>query len=104
MKLIDLAIKSFGKIDILVANAAISTAFGNFLDASQQQISKMWEINYTSTFNLVNQSIHALRKSKTPRVIIISSISAYDPMQARLIGHYGATKLALIYLAKQLAI
>jgi len=37
---------------------------GNFLDAKDDQIQKMWDINYKSTFFLVQEALPELRKQK----------------------------------------
>jgi len=38
---------------ISACNAAVSTQVGDFLEATQAQIQKMWEINFMSTFLLI---------------------------------------------------
>ena len=52
-KLIDQTIKKYGKINFLVPNAAVSTQLGSFLEGTEEQIQKMWDVNFKSTFFLV---------------------------------------------------
>ncbi|XP_051912650.1 dehydrogenase/reductase SDR family member 4-like [Hippocampus zosterae] len=92
-RMVELALTTFGRIDALVLNAA-----------SEAQVSKMWEINYTATYRLAVEALPALRKSSSGSIVVLSSISAYEPRETRMISHYGATKAALLHLTKQLAL
>jgi NAD(P)-dependent dehydrogenase (short-subunit alcohol dehydrogenase family) len=48
----------------LVPNAAVSTQMGNFLEAKEDQIQKMWDINFKATFFLIQEALPYLRKQK----------------------------------------
>lgn len=61
----------------------------------------MWDINFTSTFLLIQEALPHLRKQKDSSIVILSSYSAYEP--PALIGHYAITKTALVALTKVLA-
>jgi NAD(P)-dependent dehydrogenase (short-subunit alcohol dehydrogenase family) len=84
-----------------VPNAAVSTQMGNFLEAKEDQIQKMWDINFKSTFFLVQEALPHLRKQKGSSIVILASYAAYD--LPPLIGHYAITKTALVALTKLLA-
>ena len=61
----------------------------------------MWDINFTSTFLLIQEALPHLRKQKDSGIVILSSYTAYE--RPALIGHYAITKTALIALTKLLA-
>jgi len=61
----------------------------------------MWDINFMSTFLLIQESLPHLRKQKDSSVVILSSYTAYEP--SAMIGHYAITKTALVALTKILA-
>lgn len=74
---------------------------GNFLEAKDSQLSKMWDINYHSTFYLIQEALPYLRKQKDSSIVILSSYTAYE--LGSIIGHYAITKTALVALTKVLA-
>jgi dehydrogenase/reductase SDR family protein 4 len=88
-------------LDYLVANAAVSTQFGSFLEATDEQIQKMVDINYKSTFFLIREAIPYLQKQKDSSIVILASYAGYE--LPSVIGHYAITKTALIALTKILA-
>ena len=99
--LIKATIQRYGRIDYLVLNAAISVHMGTSLEINEKQLRKLWEINYLSTFFLVQECAPYLRKQPNSSIVIISSYTAYEP--PNFIGHYGVTKTALAALTKLLA-
>jgi dehydrogenase/reductase SDR family protein 4 len=76
LKLIDETVKKYGGIDFLIPNAAISTHMGNFFEANEGQISKMWDINYKSVFLLVQEALPHLRKRPNSNIVILASYVA----------------------------
>lgn len=94
-------IDKYGAINYLVPNAAVSTQMGNFLEAKEDQIQKMWDINFKSTFFLIQEALPHLRKHKDSSIVILASYAAYD--LPSIIGHYAITKTALVALTKILA-
>lgn len=52
-KLVEETVRNYGGIDYLICNAAVSTHMGNFLEATEPQIQKMWDINYKSVYFLI---------------------------------------------------
>ena len=61
----------------------------------------MFDINYKSTFFLIQQTLPYLKKQADSAVVILASYAAYD--LPRLIGHYAITKTALVAMTKLLA-
>lgn len=53
--LLDYIKKNFGRLDILVPNAAVSTWFGSLFDISEEQYDKMLDINLKSVFFMIKE-------------------------------------------------
>lgn len=97
--LIDTAVKNFGHIDIVVSNAAANPSVDGILEMKESILDKLWDINVKASILLLQDAAPHLRKGSS--VIIISSISGYNPEQA--LTMYGVTKTALFGLTKALA-
>lgn len=85
----------------MVPNAAVSTQMGAFIDAQEDQIQKMLDINYKSTFFLIQETLPYLKIQPNSSIVILASYAAYD--LPNLIGHYAITKTMLVALTKILA-
>ncbi|XP_012225509.2 dehydrogenase/reductase SDR family member 4 [Linepithema humile] len=88
----------FGGLDILVSNAAVNPVFGPVFDSTEEIWDKIFDVNVKSTFLLLKESLPLLKSSKSPSVIIVSSIAGYQPMN--LVGLYSVSKTALLGLTK----
>ncbi|KAF8726818.1 hypothetical protein HU200_019297 [Digitaria exilis] len=97
--LIDTAVKNFGHIDILVSNAAANPTVDDILATKESVLDKLWDINVKASILLLQDAAPYLRKGSS--VIIISSITGYNPEQG--LAMYGVTKTALFGLTKALA-
>lgn len=73
----------FGGLDILISNAAVNPAVGPVLDCTEEIWDKIFDINVKSTFLLMKESLPLLKCSKSPSIIIISSIAGYVPFNVR---------------------
>ncbi|HYH56106.1 MAG TPA: SDR family oxidoreductase [Anseongella sp.] len=93
---------SFGKIDILIANAGI-TLFGSFLDYTVEKFRKVVDLNLQGSFFLAQSAAREMRRQKTEgSILLMSSVTghrAHDQLSA-----YGMTKAALELMAKTLVI
>ena len=85
----------------MVPNAAVSTQMGQYIDATEKQIQKMLDINYTSTFLLIQEALPHLKKQKGSAIAILASYGAYD--LPTIIGHYSVTKTMLVAMTKILS-
>ncbi|XP_017793894.1 PREDICTED: dehydrogenase/reductase SDR family member 4-like [Habropoda laboriosa] len=93
-RLLEKTEQEFGSLDILVSNAATNPNPSTLFDTSEELWDKIFDINVKSTFLLLQESLSLLRKSKTPSIILVSSVSAYRPYT--LLGAYGVSKTALL--------
>ncbi|CAF0807980.1 unnamed protein product [Rotaria sp. Silwood1] len=99
-RLLDETIKTYGKLDILVSNAAISPSVGNILETTESQWDKIFDVNVKSAFFLIKEAIPYLEAQKNSSIIIVSSITGYTPID--LIGAYSISKTTLLGLTKAL--
>lgn len=97
----DKAVKEFGKIDILVANAAIQT-YVPIAQMNQKAWTDIIEVNVNGTFNTVSAVINQMIAQKSGRIIMISS--GIGRHGARQMGNYCASKWAIMGFMKSLAL
>ncbi|EFN81254.1 dehydrogenase/reductase SDR family member 4 [Harpegnathos saltator] len=100
-KLFEKTVADFGGLDILVSNAAVNPSVGTVLDTTEEVWDKIFDINVKSTYLLMKESLPLLKQSKSPSIIIISSIAGYQPFN--LLGVYSISKTALLALCKATA-
>lgn len=99
--LFDETLKAFGKVDILVSNAAANPAIGSVLDCSEEAWDKIFDVNVKASFLLAKEATPLLRKQKSGNIIFISSIAGLNPFP--LLGAYSVSKTALFGLTKALS-
>ncbi|KAL8470139.1 hypothetical protein ACS0TY_032853 [Phlomoides rotata] len=97
--LISNTIQKYGKIDVVVCNAAANPAVDGILETKELVLDKLWEINVKSSILLLQEAAPHLKKGSS--VIFVNSISAFQPPPG--LAMYGVTKTALLGLTKALA-
>ncbi len=98
---VDEAVDSFGRLDIVVANAGY-VAWTPFAEGTSEQWRDVFDVNVHGTFNTFRASIDALRESDAGRMIAMSSIGGRQGVVGN--GPYCATKWAVIGMVKQAAL
>ena len=96
--LIKKTIESFGKIDILVNNAAINPVYDSLENMSSEVYEKMMNVNLKAAFDLSNLCFPYLKAEKNGSIINISSVEGLKPSLG--LGIYSITKAALIMLTQ----
>ena len=96
--LIKKTIESFGKIDILVNNAAINPVYDSLENISSEVYEKMMNVNLKAAFDLSNLCFPYLKAEKNGSIINISSVEGLKPSLG--LGIYSITKAALIMLTQ----
>jgi dehydrogenase/reductase SDR family protein 4 len=94
--------REFGKIDILVNNAATNIAQGPCLEMDEGQFDKMVEINLKSTFRLMRLVAPGMCERGSGSIINIASIAGLRPQFHSLL--YSMTKAALIMMTQSYAV
>src|SRR5271170_6882159 len=94
--------REFGKIDILVNNAATNIAQGPCLEMDEGQFDKMVEVNLKSAFRLIKRIAPGMCGRGSGSIINIASIAGLRPQFHSLL--YSMTKAALIMLTQSYAV
>lgn len=92
----------FGRIDILVNNAATNIAQGPCLEMDEGQFDKMVEVNLKSTFRLMKLVAPGMCERGSGSIINIASIAGLRPQFHSLL--YSMTKAALIMMTQSYAL
>lgn len=105
-RLFEETIKQYGKLNILVSNAATNPAVGGVLDCEESVWDKIFDTNVKAAFMLAKEALKLLRKTTTEdkhsnSIVFVSSIAGYDAMP--LLGAYSVSKTALIGLSRAAA-
>ena len=99
-KLIELALQEYGRIDYVVANAAVSTFMG-FMGVDRPSLDKLWDVNVFAAFLLVKETFPHLKKNPGSSVVFVSTVAAWEMHMTY--PHYCISKLAMSAMAKALA-
>lgn len=100
--LVDKSTAHFGKIDVLVCNAASNPYYGPLAGISDDQFRKTLENNIIANNWLISLTVPQMIQRKDGAIIIISSVAGFKG--SATIGAYGISKAADLQLARNLAI
>jgi NAD(P)-dependent dehydrogenase (short-subunit alcohol dehydrogenase family) len=100
-RLVEETRKAFGKIDILVCNAASNPFYGSQLDISDDAFRKILENNIIANNWLVQLVAPEMRERKDGAIVVVSSIGGLRG--STVIGAYCISKAADMQLARNLA-
>jgi len=100
--LVDATIAQWGRIDIVVCNAAANPYFGPLAKMPDEAFEKILHTNLLSALWLCNMTIPAMAERRDGAVIIVSSVSGF--MGSAMLGAYGISKAADMQLMRNLAV
>lgn len=90
-----------GKVDILVANAAVNPYMGPFLDTPDDAFDKTIRVNIRSNMKLAKAVVPGMQEKGGGAIVIISSIAAFKG--SKHLGIYAVTKAADTQIVRNLA-
>ncbi len=99
--LVDAARAAFGRIDVLVCNAASNPYYGPMSGIADDQFRKILENNVIANHWLIQMVAPEMRARRDGSIIIISSIGGIQA--SSVIGAYNISKAADFQLARNLA-
>jgi len=98
--MVDTAVEHFGELNIVIANAGITT-FHDFFTYPQEKFQQLVHVNLQGTFFLVQAAARQMRKQdKGGRIVLTSSVTGHQSHQ--YLVAYGMTKAAVEMLARGL--
>ena len=101
-RLVAETVSRFGKVDVLVNNAATNPYFGPMLDIEDAAFEKTFEVNVKGYFMVAREVVRHLQGRDAPGAIVnVASIAGLRaaPFQ----GVYGMTKAAVISMTQTMA-
>jgi NAD(P)-dependent dehydrogenase (short-subunit alcohol dehydrogenase family) len=96
------ALKAYGKVDVLVNNAATNPHFGPMLTIDGGAWDKTFEVNVKGYFGMIQLVAGHLQQRKAPGSVV-NVASVVGLMAAPMQGVYAMTKAAVISMTKTLA-
>ena len=99
--LIARVVDEFGRVDILVNNAATNPHFGPLIDADVGQWQKILEVNVLGYFWTSKFAAESMQKTGGGKIINMASIVAFEP--GFMMGVYSVTKAAIVMMTKSFA-
>ncbi len=100
--LVDATLKQWGRIDVLVCNAAVNPHFGSSLEINEQAYDKIMTTNVKNVLWLCRAVIPQMAERKDGAVIIVSSIAGFKG--TRRLGTYAISKAADMQMTRNLAV
>src|SRR5512147_2868755 len=96
---VDLAVKTFGSLDILINNVGIGN-YKNLVDTSAADYDEMMNSNVRSTFLFTRHAVPVMLKQKSGTILMISSMAGVYGFAGEAV--YCATKFAQVGFAQAL--
>ena len=101
-ELVEKTVETYGKVDILVNNAATNPHFGPVLDAEDSMWMKTIEVNLMGNVWLCQHCVPMMRENGGGSIINVASVNGIRP--GTLQGVYSMTKAGVISLTQTLAV
>ena len=102
LALADAVLHAYGRIDILVCNAAIHPWTGPTLELTDETFAKFMQANLQSSIWLAQKALPGMIEVQDGRIILISSLSGLTGSSRY--GTYSLTKAAALQLARNLVV
>jgi NAD(P)-dependent dehydrogenase (short-subunit alcohol dehydrogenase family) len=97
------AIEVYGKVDVVVNNAASNPYFGPMMNIDEAAWDKTFEVNVKGYFATIRALVrHATERNASAAVVNVASVAALKGMPLQ--GVYAMTKAAVVSMTKTLAL
>lgn len=100
-KLCDIVKEKYGRMDILVNNAAANPYFGEMEGVGEGVWNKTWDVNVKGPFFLIQGATPLMKAAGGGAIVNVSSVDGVRPSHFR--GVYSITKAALISMTRAYA-
>ncbi len=101
-EMVDTAVRVFGRLDIVVANAGL-TLFGDFLDYSPEAFTRVMQLNLGGSFFLAQAAARQMKEQgEGGSIIFTSSVTGHQAH--RQLTAYGMSKAGVEMLARSLVV
>ena len=98
-RLVDGAIQSFGRLDVMICNAGFGY-YGTVEDTPPSVMARMMDVNFMGTYHAARAALPVFRRAGHGHLIIVSSIVGQRGIS--LMSGYSATKAAQVGFAESL--
>jgi len=100
--LVEEALSTYGKIDVVVNNAATNPHFGPILTAEESHWDKILDVNLKGYFRVIKACVESMQAHGGGKVINMASVAGLEPEP--MMGVYSISKAAVLMLTKALAV
>ena len=95
-------LEAWGRIDVLVCNAAANPYYGPFLEIPDAAYEKTMRVNLRSVMRLARLVVPDMQRRRDGAIIVVSSTGALHGSDR--LGTYNLSKIALLMLVKNLCV
>jgi NAD(P)-dependent dehydrogenase (short-subunit alcohol dehydrogenase family) len=100
--LVAAAVTEFGRLDVVVNNAATNPHFGPLLASEPSQWDKILEVNVKGYFWLAQAAARQMQAGGGGKIVNMASVAGIEP--GPMMGIYSISKAAVIMMTKVLAV
>jgi NAD(P)-dependent dehydrogenase (short-subunit alcohol dehydrogenase family) len=100
--MVDRVIREFGKVDILVNDAAISPPARSFVDITEEEWDRVLSVNLKAVFLCCKAVVPHMKAREYGRIVNVASVGAIAP--SRVIADYCVAKSGVVMLTQCLAL